>query len=191
MKKFHRRRGMITTQLSVYEVELLSSLIMQLIELISDGEPEGFPTAPESTDPFEEIVKNLEGNPDEPEQSEDPVLKRLFPDAYPNDAMASADFRRFTERDLRAMKVAQARVVLDRLAATELGARDLKIPSNEVESWLRTLTSVRLAVAIRLGIRDAATADELAALPDEDPRSFMVSVYDWLGFAEETLISAL
>jgi hypothetical protein len=182
---------MITTQLSVYEVELLSSLIMQLIELISDGEPEGFPTAPESTDPFEEIVKNLEGNPDEPEQSEDPVLKRLFPDAYPNDAMASADFRRFTERDLRAMKVAEARVVLDRLAATELGARDLKIPSNEVESWLRTLTSVRLAVAIRLGIRDAATADELAALPDEDPRSFMVSVYDWLGFAEETLISAL
>ena len=42
MKKFHRRRGMITTQLSAYEVELLSSLIMQLIELISDGEPEGF-----------------------------------------------------------------------------------------------------------------------------------------------------
>jgi hypothetical protein len=161
------------------------------IELVSDGEPEGFPPAPDSTDPFEEIVKNLEGNPDEPEQSEDPVLKRLFPDAYPTDAMSSADFRRFTERDLRAMKVAEARVVLDRLATTELGAHDLKIPSNEVESWLRTLTSVRLAVAIRLGIRDAAAADELAALPDEDPRSFMVSVYDWLGFAQETLISAL
>ena len=42
MKKFHRRRGMIITQLSAYEVELLASLIMQLIELISDGEPEGF-----------------------------------------------------------------------------------------------------------------------------------------------------
>jgi hypothetical protein len=191
MKKFHRRRGMITTQLSAYEVELLSSLIMQLIELVSDGEPEGFPPAPESSDAFEEIVKDLEGNPDEPEQSEDPVLKRLFPDAYPSDAMASADFRRFTERDLKAMKVAEARVVLDRLAATDLGAHDLKIPRNEVESWLRTLTSVRLAVAIRLGIRDAAAADALAALPDEDPRSFMVSVYDWLGFAQETLISAL
>ena len=31
----------------------------------------------------------------------------------------------------------------------------------------------------------------LAELPDDDPRSFMVSVYDWLGFAQETLISAL
>ena len=191
MKKFHRRRGMIITQLSAYEVELLSSLIMQLIELVSDGEPEGFATPPEPNDAFEEIVKNLEGNPDEPEQSEDPVLKRLFPEAYPHDDAAAADFRRFTERDLKATKVAEARAVLDRLAATELGAHDLKIPRDEVESWLRTLTSVRLAVAIRLGIHDAAAADELAALPDEDPRSFMVSVYDWLGFAQETLISAL
>ena len=91
----------------------------------------------------------------------------------------------------RRRKSPSARVVLDRLATTELGARDLKIPANEVESWLRTLTSVRLAVATRLGIRDAAAADELAALPDDDPRSFMVSVYDWLGFAQETLIAAL
>ena len=182
---------MIVTQLSAYEVELLASLIMQLIELISDGEPEGFADQSEAGDPFEEIVKDLEGEPDEPGPLEDPVLKRLFPDAYPNDPGASADFRRFTERDLKAAKVAEARVVLDRLATTELGARDLKIPAEEVESWLRTLTSVRLAVATRLGIKDAAAADELAALPDEDPRSFMVSVYDWLGFAQETLISAL
>ena len=30
MKKFHKRRGVIITQLSAYEVELLASLIMQL-----------------------------------------------------------------------------------------------------------------------------------------------------------------
>ena len=191
MKKFHRRRGVIITQMSAYEVELLASLIMQLIELVSDGEPEGFVSGPPTTDPFDEIVKDLEGEPDEPGPLEDPVLKRLFPEAYPADTAASADFRRFTERDLKATKVAEARAVLDRLATTELGARDLKIPANEVECWLRTLTSVRLAVATRLGIRDAAAADELAALPEDDPRSFMVSVYDWLGFAQETLIAAL
>jgi Domain of unknown function (DUF2017) len=191
MKKFHRRRGMIITQLSAYEVQLLASLIMQLIELVSDGEPEGFATTAKTDDPFEEIVRDLEGEPDEPGPLEDPVLKRLFPDAYPDDPGAAADFRRFTERNLKAMKVAEAQVVLDRLATTELGTRDLKIPADEVESWLRTLTSVRLAVATRLGVKDAADADELAVLPGEDPRSFMVSVYDWLGFAQETLISAL
>ena len=40
LRKFQRKRGMITTKLSAYEVELLSSLIMQLVELITDGEPE-------------------------------------------------------------------------------------------------------------------------------------------------------
>ncbi len=60
-----------------------------------------------------------------------------------------------------------------------------------MEAWLRTLTSVRLAVATRLGITDAETADELADLPEDDPRSFLVSVYDWLGFAQETMINAL
>jgi hypothetical protein len=191
MRKFTRRRGMITTQLSAYEVELLTSLVKQLVELVSDGEPAGFPPGPEAEDPFDALVADLEVDPDEPEVSEDPVLKRLFPDAYPHDTTASSEFRRFTERDLRATKVAEAQVVLDRLAATELGARDLRIPREEVEAWLRTLTSVRLAVATRLGISDAAAADELSALPEDDPRSFMVSVYDWLGFAQETMINAL
>ena len=191
MKKFSRRRGMITTQLSPYEVELLESLIMQLIELISEGEPEGFPPSPEPADTFDALVQDLEVEPDEPEVSEDPVLNRLFPNPYPHDADAASDFRRFTERDLKVKKVAEARVVLDRLATTELGTQDLQVPRDEVEAWLRTLTSVRLAVATRLGISDADTANELAELPEEDPRSFMVSVYDWLGFAQETMLSAL
>jgi Domain of unknown function (DUF2017) len=182
---------MITTQLSSYEVELLTSLVKQLVELVSDGEPAGFPADSAPADSFEAIVAELEVNPDQPEVPEDPVLKRLFPDAYPEDQMASADFRRFTERDLKAKKVADAQVVLDRLAATELGAHDLRIPREEIEAWLRTLTSVRLAVATRLGISDAETANELNALPEDDPRSFLVSVYDWLGFAQETMINAL
>jgi uncharacterized protein DUF2017 len=191
MRKFSRKRGMITTQLSSYEVELLTSLVKQLVELVSDGEPAGFPAGPAPADPFEALAAELENEPDEPEVPEDPVLKRLFPDAYPHDTTASLDFRRFTERDLKAKKVADAQVVLDRLAATELGAHDLRIPREEADAWLRTLTSVRLAVATRLGISDAETADELSALPDDDPRSFLASVYDWLGFAQETMINAL
>ena len=179
------------TQLSPYEVELLASLVKQLVELVSDGEPAGFPTGPEPADPFDALVADLEVDPDEPDVSEDPVLKRLFPDAYPQDTTASSEFRRFTERDLRARKVAEAQVVLDRLATTELGTRDLRIPREEVEAWLRTLTSVRLAVATRLGVTDAETAEALADLPEDDPRSFLVSVYDWLGFAQETMVNAL
>ena len=191
MRKFARKRGMITTQLSAYEVELLSSLVRQLVELVSDGEPAGFTDRLETSDPFDALVADLQVEQDEPEVSEDPVLKRLFPTAYPDDPASSADFRRFTERDLRAQKVSEAQVVLNRLEATALGAHDLKIPRDEVEAWLRTLTSVRLAVATRLGITDSETAERLAELPEDDPRSFLASVYDWLGFAQETMVNAL
>jgi len=43
---------MISTQLSDYEVELLSSLVRQLIELVSDGEPEELTPAPDLADPL-------------------------------------------------------------------------------------------------------------------------------------------
>ncbi len=191
MKRFQRKRGMITTQLSGYEVELLGSLVEQLVELVSDGEPDEFGPTAESVDPFERLVRDLGVDPDEPEVSDDPVLKRLFPNAYPHDAQASSDFRRYTERDLKTKKVVDAQVVLAALASTELGAQVLRIPPAEADAWLRTLTSVRLAVAARLDITDSESAERLVELPDDDPRTFMVSVYDWLGFAQETLLSSL
>ncbi|MDN5761301.1 MAG: DUF2017 domain-containing protein [Microlunatus sp.] len=190
MKKFRRKGGAVVTRLSPYEVELLASLVAQLVEMITDGEPETY-AQPASDDPFELWAQDLASDPDQPETHEDPVLRRLFPDAYPHDAVASSDFRRFTERELKTKKVTDARIVLDRLGATELGTVELRIPQAEMQAWLRTLTSVRIAVATRLGISDAESAEALAELADDDPRAFMASVYDWLGFAQETLISAL
>jgi hypothetical protein len=191
MKKFVRRRGVLTTALSPYEVELLGSLVRQVVDLVSDGEPEGFATPDPTADAFEALAADLQVDPDEPEVSDDPVLRRLFPNAYPHDADASSDFRRFTERGLRTTKVVDAHVVLDDLSATEEGSADLRVRPDHVEAWLRTLTSVRLAVATRLGVTDAESADSLAQLDESDPRSYMVSVYDWLGFAQETMVGAL
>ncbi|MGI3779363.1 MAG: DUF2017 domain-containing protein [Janthinobacterium lividum] len=191
MKKFVRRRGVLTTALSPYEVELLTSLVRQVVELVSDGEPEGFATPDPSADPFEALTAGLQVDPDEPEVSDDPVLRRMFPNAYPHDADASSDFRRFTERGLRTTKVTDAQVVLDDLAATQEGGADLRVRPDHVEPWLRTFTTVRLAVATRLGVTDAESAEQLADLDESDPRSYMVSVYDWLGFAQETMVGAL
>lgn len=191
MRKFSRRRGVISTSLSGYEVKLLGSLVSQLVELVSEGEPERLAPEQPAADPFEQLVAELQADPDEPEVPEDPVLRRLFPSAYPHDAAAASDFRRFTEREQRGKKVADAQVVLRDLDATDGGRHDLRIDPADADAWLRTLTGVRLAVATRLGITDAETAEELSELPDEDPRSFLVSVYDWLGFAQETLLSSL
>jgi hypothetical protein len=184
MKKFKRRGTVISSHLSEYEVSLLTNLVDQLIGMVAEDQQ--FPDA--DADPFEALAHDLENKSDPPE---DPVLRRLFPDAYPGDPEASADFRRFTQRELSDKKVTEALAVRAGLEQTQGGAYEVKIPVAEADVWLRTLTSLRLAVAVRLGISDAVSADELADLPDDAPRAFMASIYDWLGFAEETLISAL
>ena len=82
MKKFRRKRGAAVTNLSPYEVELLSSLVSQLVEMISDGEPESY-AQPQTDDPFELWAQDLASDPDQPETHEDPVLQRLFPERLP------------------------------------------------------------------------------------------------------------
>lgn len=191
MKKFKRSRGVISSQLEPYEVELLESLVGQLVDLVDDGSAEEAAEEPESDDPFEMWARDLQVDPDQPEEPEDPVLQRLFPNAYPHDSAASSDFRRFTERDQRQRKLDAASVVLADLAATGGGAEPLVINPDRSDAWLKTLTALRLSLATRLGIDDDEASDELHELSDDDPRSFMVSVYDWLGFAQETLIHAL
>lgn len=106
------------------EISIIRSLAVQLLELIGPGPAEDAPD-----DPLAELF--AEG-PSEPPS--DPVLKRLFPDAYsdpegtPQAAEAeeqraySAEFRRYTENDLRAGKRDSALVVIRTLDALHSAA---------------------------------------------------------------------
>lgn len=194
MKRFARRGRTVTARLSPYEVSLLSSLCNQLtemlVEVVSDADPT--PAAGGATDdPFDLWARDLAADPEEPELPDDPAVQRLFPNAYPHDAAAASDFRRFTLRDQRDHKLAAVRLVLVDLAATQHGVHPLKINPDHTDAWLKTLTNLRLSVATRLGITDSEAAAELAQVADDDPRAFMYSIYEWLGFAQETLLSAL
>ncbi|WP_156610410.1 DUF2017 domain-containing protein [Auraticoccus cholistanensis] len=194
MRRFERRGKKVVATLEPEEVQLLASLVQQLIDLLADSEPEPAappPAAADPDDPFALWERDLQAEPDQPEEPDDPVLQRLFPNAYPHDARASSDFRRFTEREARAAKIAAARLVLEHLAATRDGRHPVKVPLTEVDAWLKTLNNLRLSIAARLRITDAETAEELGQLPDDDPRAFMYGVYEWLAFAQETLVNSL
>lgn len=193
MRRFKRHGAVISSNLSADEVQLLESLLRQLIEMLDTGDPSEPPAGAEESgesDPFAAWAREMTDDAEVP-PPEDPVLRRLLPDAYPNDPKASAEFRRFTDRDLRQKKSSDAEVALRHLAETGGGVEPLRIPVQEAQSWLRALTSLRLAVAGRLGISDMATAEELAEIDEDDPRAYMVSIYEWLGFAQETLVGAL
>jgi hypothetical protein len=123
----------------------------------------------------------------------DPVLARLFPDVYPDDAEASADLRRYTDDDLRAAKVEQASEML--AALPEETGGEVRLDAAEAETWLRALTDMRLALGLRLGIRDdtdlEAELDEAVLHDPTSPRVGQLSVYAYLTYLQESLVAAL
>ncbi|MFI1165337.1 DUF2017 domain-containing protein [Streptomyces sp. NPDC020801] len=179
------------------EISIIRSLAVQLLELIGPG-----PAEDAAGDPLAELF--AEG-PSEPPS--DPVLKRLFPDAYgdPEQAPAteqeaadrrahSAEFRRYTENDLRAGKRENALAVIHSLNGLETSGESgavLKLSPEESRRWLGALNDLRLAIGSRLEITDEEDTDDLYRLPDEDPRKPMVMAYLWLGGLQETLVSTL
>ncbi len=189
--------GGAAVALDEVEISIIRSLAVQLLELIGPGPAEN---APE--DPLAELFSE---GPSEPPS--DPVLQRLFPDAYsgpdveavsPEQAeeqrVHSAEFRRFTENDLRAGKRENALAVirsLDALAVQGEGGAVLKLSAEDSRQWLGALNDLRLAIGSRLDVVDEEDTDLLYRLPDEDPRKPMVMAYLWLGGLQETLVETL
>lgn len=192
MRRFERDGDVMVTTMQPSEVELLGSLIDQMLAMLRDSDPrEDTAGDTDDDDPFTLWARDLAADPDEPEIPDDPALQRLFPNAYPHDPEASSDFRRFTQGDMWQSKIVAAVTVQQALTDTEAGTLPLQIGPDQVEAWLKCLTNLRLVLAARLGIEDSESAERVASLSDDDPRAFMVSVYEWLGFAQETLVDAL
>jgi hypothetical protein len=186
----HRRSGLVIANFTGFEADLLRSLASQLVELLRNEE--AVPRA--GLDPFEAMM-DFSGPTSAPE---DPVLARLFPTAYPADEEAAAEFRRFTEGSLRDGKARGAISIIDQLEEAGLPAElgedglmiDVELDEATAETWLRSFTDLRLALATRLGIEDG-DEDVWAALPDEDPRAQAHDIYEWVGYLQETLVDAL
>ncbi|MDT0307832.1 DUF2017 domain-containing protein [Streptomyces sp. DSM 44917] len=182
--------------LDATEISILRSLATQLLELIG---PE--PGGPEPADPLDALF--AEG-PTEPPA--DPALARLFPDAYGQPGAAadeesrrlSAEFRRFTESELRARKredlLALVRdldsVASEARAAGEEGAV-LTLKPEESRRWLGGLNDLRLAIGARLGLKDDEGTEALLDLPDDAPEKPVAIAFLWLGSLQESLIGTM
>ncbi|MCX5343296.1 DUF2017 domain-containing protein [Streptomyces sp. R-74717] len=180
--------GGAAVALDEVEIAILRSLAVQLLELIGPGDEPA-----EGQDPLAALF--AEG-PSEPPT--DPALARLFPEAYGDEdselRAASAEFRRFTENDLRTRKRDDALTVvrtLDALSVTEDGDAVLELTGDECRNWLGALNDLRLTIGTRLEVSDDDEAGSLYRLPDSDPRKPMVMAYLWLGALQETLVETL
>ncbi|MFJ6614123.1 DUF2017 domain-containing protein [Streptomyces sp. NPDC091289] len=191
--------GGAAVALDEVEISILRSLAVQLLELIGPGD--------EPADGEDPLAALFAEGPSKPPS--DPALARLFPDAYggpdlpaasgkPEEELRelSAEFRRFTENDLRSGKREDAVTVvrtLDALAPAGDGGAVLTLTGDECRCWLRSLNDLRLTIGTRLEVSDEEEGEEgsLYRLPDSDPRKPMVMAYLWLGALQETLVETL
>ena len=185
----HRKSGAAVTTFTAFEADLLRSLAAQLIELLRNESA----TQDIAADSLEDLL-DFSGPTREPD---DPVLARLFPTAYPEDEEAAAEFRRYTESDLRNGKAAGAAAVIDTLEDAGLPAEpqdglfiDVELDRQTAITWMRSFTDMRLAIATRLGIEDG-DEDLWYSLPDDDPRAQVHDIYEWVGYLQETLVRSL
>ncbi|MFJ9621555.1 DUF2017 domain-containing protein [Streptomyces sp. NPDC101181] len=203
--------GGAAVALDEVEISILRSLAVQLLELVGPGDQPA-----DGEDPLAALF--AEG-PSEPPS--DPALARLFPDAYGGPGGSggsngpggpgspdgsggseeevrerSAEFRRFTEMDLRSRKREDALTVvrtLDALSPAGDGGAVLTLTGDESRSWLGALNDLRLTIGTRLEVSDEDQGEggSLYRLPDSDPRKPMVMAYLWLGALQETLVETL
>lgn len=196
--KFERNdSGEIKITISTQEAQVLINLLEQLLELL------GEPTIAEP-DPLFNLL-GITGNELPPE---DPVLRRLLPNAYEDENEAS-EFRRYTEQSLREKKRASAHLIYEALIPSEeewsadqpldKATIDVKLKLEEVGSWLSSLNDLRLALAVRLGIgeedssekKSEGAKEKFEVMVESDPMKAVYAVYTWLGWLQQSLLEAI
>ncbi|WP_169981988.1 MULTISPECIES: DUF2017 domain-containing protein [unclassified Microbispora] len=169
---FRATSGGVTVHLDAGEVSILRSLVSQVLGLVEPGTT--------GDDPLERALGIGAAAP-----SADPVLARLFPSAYSDDDEAAQEFRRYTEATLRDGKRADATTLLE---TAEPGR--LTLTAEQGQAWLRALNDVRLALGVRLEVTEEVH-EEIARMPEDDPRYPSFVIYDWLTYLQDTLVRAL
>ncbi|EEP73765.1 hypothetical protein MCAG_04092 [Micromonospora sp. ATCC 39149] len=164
MSMFRRQGERYVATLVVDEVRVLRKVATEVVGLLTDG--------------FDHT---------------DPVVGRLFPEVYPDDSAGTAEFRKYTEGDLKTGKIDQAGAILAALPDSAGG--EVQLDAEAAEAWLRGLNDARLAMGVRLEIKDGtdlgAELDEAVAADPSSSRVFQLSVYAYLGYLQESLLNAM
>lgn len=110
----------------------------------------------------------------------DAALRRLRPSAYEDDPEADDEFRRLTDGELAESRREALRTVAD------TAERD-RLTAEELDSWLRALTDLRLALGTRLDVTEDTYAREI---DPRDPQAYELSVFAYLSWLQEAAVEA-
>ena len=128
-----------------------------------------------------ELLRSLPAQLREVMQTDDPSLRRLFPPAYPDDSEADDEFRRLMLEELLEGKLAALRIVEETASADHLS-------SEQLESWLGALESLRLYLGTQLDITEEVYT---GGIDPDDPDAPALALYGYLSWLQEEVVAAL
>ncbi len=192
--------GELSITFSSQEAHVLVNLTAQILELLSDGASQSHQIDP---------LLHLVGISSSDSPPEDPVLRRLLPNAY-DDEREAGEFRRYTEHGLREKKKSHALAIYEALLPQDedwngdipldKGSIDLRLSPSDALVWLAGLNDLRIALAVRLGFgierREEKPESEslhrkYELMLDNDPMKAVYAVYSWLGWLQQSLLEAI
>ncbi|MDQ1635253.1 MAG: hypothetical protein QOJ32_2062 [Frankiaceae bacterium] len=197
---FRRTQRGVAATFDEMQAGVLRHLAADIEELMGArevAEPDVAPTPAPGADPFEALFADFSAGATT--RPDDPVLARLLPDGYSaptgdgnakptvDTEAAAADFRRFTEPDLRAGKTANAQTIL---TSVPVGGGSVLLDDDEAESWLRGLNDMRLALGTALEV-GPDTDREFGRIDPMSSRGRRLHLYMWLGVLQETLLESI
>jgi len=111
----------------------------------------------------------------------DPLGRRLFPPAYPDDPEREAAYELLAGDELRASR----RAALDLVQAT---ASSEVLTEEEVTAWMQSVNALRLVLGTRLDVQeDDAGGGEL---PPDHPDTAVWALYHYLTYLLDRIITA-
>ncbi|NYI42017.1 DUF2017 family protein [Demequina lutea] len=162
------------------------------VGLLLGGEPFGM--EPEADDEGDDpLFRYLRGLEDALTDPDDPAVLRVLPNAAPDDREVADEFRRFTEPELRTLKVDRLRIIWRALSDD---GPEWVVPAAEALNTAAALTDMRLVIASRLGLEtDEDAADlhaEIGRAHDAESGAYAASATEnpervWLGMLYEAL----
>lgn len=157
---FHRRRGGYSVALSDIEAAAIRRVADEMLQALRD------------------------------DHLDDPVMRRLFPPAYPDDVKLQDEFLRMTHDDSVVRKRDAARAVVDSIdrGSHKKGVFTAEIDDDQMRGWLGVINDARLVLGATLEVTEEM---DQTPLPPEDPRAPAQNMYLYLSSLEWHLIETL
>lgn len=205
---FRRRPdGSLVCRLDAEEKAIIAQVAQETADLIRadlgiGADSSAIQQAADSEDPLQRLEAEFASR--DAREPADTAVKRLFPDASRDPALA-AEYRRLGQLDLAEGKIADLRSVMTVMDASGPGRGGVALDQEGAVSFLRAVNDVRIVLADRLGLERDGDFDTVRMLQQIGERvedatpvdagqvggDVVIAVYELLSWLQESLLRAM